>query len=202
MRQVKSTRKCTTSKSHKKSCSSYPIDFQQTNIEGVNLKNVPADVIVTRKVEDLPYIDSSKHHKSRHTDDNKRSPSNVTSHTNVSAEESESDPEIEAYIAKKWGTPQLNFNRKYLKSSVSNDSSSSSGSSNQSSEKDECRKGHKCRFVNDVSQVGVAATSRSSYKMRTKNMKSSLRKSFKNLKTDIIEMKPFGRKSPEKSLIK
>lgn len=167
-----------------------PIDFQQTNIEGVNLKNVPSDVILTRRFENIPFADNE--------------PASPTSYAGVSSEDeiekskrefyekleakkkrdsgSESDPEFEAFIAKKWGTPQLNFNRKYLKNTTSPSDSSSSTDDSPKSPK----------TLND-DKVSLTSTS---YKKR---MSSTLRKSFRSLKSDLIEMKPFGKKSsPEK----
>lgn len=169
-----------------------PIDFQQTNIEGVNLKNVPSDVIVTRRTDDIPFADTE---------------SVVTSVGAVSSEDeiekskrefyekldakkkrdsgSDTDPEFEAFIAKKWGTPQLNFNRKYLKGNATSSDGSSSADDSPKSPK-----------LPTDDKISITSTS---YKKR---MSNTLRKSFRSLKTDLIEMKPFGKKSsPEKKLM-
>lgn len=187
--EVKSPRRSRALRAVSPESGNHPLDFQLTQIQGVNLKNVPSDVIVTRKLDDIPFADTA---------------STVTSNTNTSEDEldkmkreyyqsleakkkrdsdSDTDPEFEAFIAKKWGTPQLHFNRKYLKPNIT----SSDGSSS-----DEHPLSPRSPTEDKISITSV------SYKKRVSN---TLRKSFRSLKTDLIEMKPFGRKgSPEKRI--
>ncbi|XP_055843924.1 uncharacterized protein LOC129910530 isoform X2 [Episyrphus balteatus] len=166
--EIKSPKK----KGHKRTFRKHPIDFQQTNIEGNNLKSVPAGVIVTRRPDDPVAIS-----KVKETEDDELS-------------SSEEDSEFEAYIEKNWGTPQMNFNRKYLRNYVFKEGgSSSSGSSNLSgSVADDGR-------VNNPQRHACEA---SGTKTRMKNVTSSLRKSFRSLRTDIIDLKKPFAKSPEK----
>lgn len=165
-----------------------PINYQQTQIQGVNLKNVPADVIVTRNSNNLTSADSVVDCMASENDAHKMKHGY---HEKLAAKKnrgsgSDTDPEFEALIAKKWGTPQLNFNCKYLKVNNSSDSSSNEGSN-----------GLKKTSKTIASDRMSLASTNTSYK---KKMTNTLRKSFRSLKTDISEMKPFGKKStsPEK----
>ncbi|XP_013099299.1 uncharacterized protein LOC106081691 [Stomoxys calcitrans] len=169
-----------------------PIDFQQTNIEGVNLKNVPSDVIVTRRMDDIPFADTDSIMTAMGgvSSDDEIEKSKREFYEKLEAKKkrdsgSDTDPEFEAFIAKKWGTPQLNFNRKYLKgNATSSDTSSSTDDSPKTS-----------KLPTD-DKISITSTS---YKKR---MTNTLRKSFRSLKSDLIEMKPFGKKSsPEKKLM-
>uniref|UniRef100_A0A1A9VD56 RING-type E3 ubiquitin transferase n=1 Tax=Glossina austeni TaxID=7395 RepID=A0A1A9VD56_GLOAU len=167
---------------------SLPINYQQTQIQGVNLKNVPADVIVTRNSNNLTFADSVVDCMASENDANK---TKHGYHEKLAAKKnrdsgSDTDPEFEALIDKKWGTPQLNFNCKYLKVNNSSDSSSNEGSN-----------GLKKTSKTIASDRMSSASTNTSYK---KKMTNTLRKSFRSLKTDISEMKPFGKKStsPEK----
>ncbi|XP_061386693.1 E3 ubiquitin-protein ligase Siah2-like [Musca vetustissima] len=170
-----------------------PIDFQQTNIQGVNLKNVPSDVIVTRRLDDIPYADTestiSESVGGGISSEDELEKSKREFYAKLEAKKkrdsgSDTDPEFEAFIAKKWGTPQLHFNRKYLKGNATSSDASSSDDSPKSP-----------KMAND-DKISITSTS---YKKR---MSNTLRKSFRSLKTDLIEMKPFGKKSsPEKKLM-
>ncbi|XP_055912668.1 uncharacterized protein LOC129946481 isoform X2 [Eupeodes corollae] len=172
--EIKSPKK---NKGFKRTFRKHPIDFQQTKIEGANLKCVPAGVIVTRRPDD-PVVTNKPSEKEEEEDDVDSS--------------SEEDSEFEAYIEKNWGTPQMNFNRKYLRNYVSKESSSSSGSSNLSSS---------AAVVVDDGRVNIPqrhACEVSGTKTKMKNVTSSLRKSFRSLRTDIIDLKKPFTKSPEK----
>ncbi|XP_054088206.1 uncharacterized protein LOC105208783 isoform X1 [Zeugodacus cucurbitae] len=175
--EIKTPRKLRSSLRNSPHTGIHPTDFQQTQIEGVNLKGVPAEVIVTRKLDDIPFADNS-------TADTSAQSAEGVSETEgervkvksiykgkFSSNESgsESDPEFEAFIAKKWGTPQLHFNRKFLKNN-----------SNESNTTDEADSLHRLdrRFVPD-DKISVTSTS-TSYKKRVTN---SLRKSFRGFKT-------------------
>ncbi|XP_073833168.1 uncharacterized protein isoform X2 [Musca autumnalis] len=169
-----------------------PIDFQQTNIEGVNLKNVPSDVIVTRRLDDIPFADTEStisESVGGISSEDELEKSKREFYAKLEAKKkrdsgSDTDPEFEAFIAKKWGTPQLHFNRKYLKGNATSSDASSSDDSPKSP-----------KMAND-DKISITSTS---YKKR---MSNTLRKSFRSLKTDLYEMKPFGKKSsPEKKLM-
>ncbi|XP_023295911.2 uncharacterized protein LOC111678724 [Lucilia cuprina] len=168
----------------------HPIDFQLTQIQGVNLKNVPSDVILTRRLDDIPFADNTSMATSTAdgTSEDEMDKMKREYYKSLEAKKkrdsgSDTDPEFEAFIAKKWGTPQLHFNRKYLKPNTT----SSDGSSSE-----EHPLSPKSPNDDKISITSV------SYKKRVSN---TLRKSFRSLKTDLIEMKPFGRKgSPEKRI--
>ncbi|KAL9885782.1 LOW QUALITY PROTEIN: uncharacterized protein ACN427_012038 [Glossina fuscipes fuscipes] len=170
------------------SLNNLPINYQQTQIRGVNLKNVPSDVIVTRNLNNLTTCSQRADCMASENDANKM-PHNYDEkfgHQKNRDSGSDTDPEFETLIAKKWGTPQLNFNRKYLKVNSSSHSSSNEGSN-------DLKKTSKT-IASD--RMSLPSTN-TSYK---KKMTNTLRKSFRSLKTDISEMKPFGKKStsPEK----
>uniref|UniRef100_W8BDB3 RING-type E3 ubiquitin transferase n=1 Tax=Ceratitis capitata TaxID=7213 RepID=W8BDB3_CERCA len=168
----------------------HPTDFQQTQIEGVNLKSVPAEVIVTRKLDDIPYVDNSSAATPRSAGGQSAEGVSETEGERVKVKSiyngkfssnesgSESDPEFEAFIAKKWGTPQLHFNRKFLKNH-----------SNESNSADEVGSSGKLdRSYAPDDKISVTSTS-TSYKKRVTN---SLRKSFRGFKTpQIFNKKPL-----------
>lgn len=182
--EIKTPRKLRNSLRNSPHTGIHPTDFQQTQIEGVNLKGVPAEVIVTRKLDDIPFADNSiadTPHSGgaqsaegvSETEDERVKVKNIYKGKFSSNESgSESDPEFEAFIAKKWGTPQLHFNRKFLKNN-----------SNESNSTDEASSLHRLdrRFMPD-DKISVTSTS-TSYKKRVTN---SLRKSFRGFKTPQI----------------
>ncbi|XP_065364567.1 uncharacterized protein LOC135957701 [Calliphora vicina] len=170
----------------------HPIDFQLTQIQGVNLKKVPSDVILTRRLDDIPFADTASTVASTNeaTSEDEMDKMKREYYQSVEAkkkrdsDDSDTDPEFEAFIAKKWGTPQLHFNRKYLKPNAT----SSDGSSSEE---------HPLSPRSPTAADKISITS-VSYKKRVSN---TLRKSFRSLKSDLIEMKPFGKKSsPEKRI--
>ncbi|XP_036318326.1 uncharacterized protein LOC118733160 [Rhagoletis pomonella] len=190
--EIKTPRKVRSSQRSSPNSGVHPTDFQQTQIEGVNLKSVPAEVIVTRKLDDIPYADNSTAATPRsggapategvsETEGEQVKVKNIYNGKFSSNESgSESDPEFEAFIAKKWGTPQLHFNRKFLKnnSDESNSTDEAAGSLRRLDR----------RFVPD-DKISVTSTS-TSYKKRVTN---SLRKSFRGFKTPQI----FNKKAAE-----
>lgn len=190
MVEVKSPRRSRALRAVSPSNGNHPIDFQLTQIQGVNLKKIPSDSIVTRKLDDIPFADnaSTVGSTSAGTSEDEIDKIKRDYYKSLEAKKkrdsgSDTDPEFEAFIAKKWGTPQLHFNRKYLKPNTT----SSDGSSS-----DEHPLSPKSPTDDKISITSV------SYKKRVSN---TLRKSFRNLKTDLIEMKPFGKKgSPEKKI--
>lgn len=189
--EVKSPRRSRAFRAVSPNSGNIPIDFKQTQIQGVNLKNVPSDVIVTRRLDDIPFADNASTVASTigcSTSEDEIDRMKRTYYESLEAKKkrdsgSDTDPEFEAFIAKKWGTPQLHFNRKYLKPNVTSSDCSSS---------DEHPLSPRSPTDDKISITSV------SYKKR---MSNTLRKSFRTLKTDIIEMKPFGKKSsPEKKI--
>lgn len=188
--EVKSPRRSRALRAISPDNNSHPIDFQLTQIQGVNLKNVPSDVIVTRRLDDIPFADNASTVASTidGTSEDEMDKMKREYYQSLEAKKkrdsgSDTDPEFEAFIAKKWGTPQLHFNRKYLKPNTTSSDGSSSDERPLSP-----------RSPND-DKISITSVS---YKKRVSN---TLRKSFRNLKTDLIEMKPFGKKgSPEKKI--
>ncbi|TMW43499.1 hypothetical protein DOY81_011422 [Sarcophaga bullata] len=174
-------------------CVSFPLSDLAKFLDedrGVNLKNVPSDVIVTRRLDDIPFADNASTVASTidGTSEDELDKMKREYYQSLEAKKkrdsgSDTDPEFEAFIAKKWGTPQLHFNRKYLKPNTTSSDGSSSDERPLSP-----------RSPND-DKISITSVS---YKKRVSN---TLRKSFRNLKTDLIEMKPFGKKgSPEKKI--
>ncbi|XP_037937099.1 uncharacterized protein LOC119670768 [Teleopsis dalmanni] len=201
--EVKSPRKQKPARNSQTSTVLHPIDFQQTQIEGSNLKNVPSEIIVTRKMDDIPYADNATTPTSTGTAfssedelDRIRRRYNRRLEGKPNESDSDSDPEFEAFIAKKWGTPQLHFNRKYLKNPSSDSSSVDDTAVMRFKNGDTLTKMDKKFETAD--KVSISSTS-TSY---TKKVTNTLRKSFRSLKAPIIELKPFSKKSPEKNVNK
>lgn len=180
---------------------SIPINFQQTQFEGVNLKSVPLVNIVTRKNgqgspveeeptneekptndEKSPKEERSKSEEPRKTDEDDTP--EFKSLTSRSSLDLGDDPELEAFIKARWGTPQLNFNRKFLGASVeTSPSSSSKMSSNESngvSMRDE--------EYFTVMEKNYEATHGKDGKMSVKRVKKGIRKSLKSLKNEFYEI--------------
>ncbi|XP_018792364.1 PREDICTED: uncharacterized protein LOC108971039 isoform X1 [Bactrocera latifrons] len=188
--EIKTPRKVRNSLRNSPHTGIHPTDFQQTQIEGVNLKGVPAEVIVTRKLDDIPFADNgtadtphsggaqSAEGVSESEGERVKVKSIYKGKFSSNESGSESDPEFEAFIAKKWGTPQLHFNRKFLKNNSNESNSTDEASSLQRLDR---------RFVPD-DKISVTSTS-TSYKKRVTN---SLRKSFRGFKTPQI----FNKKTP------
>ncbi|XP_030378485.1 uncharacterized protein LOC115627077 isoform X2 [Scaptodrosophila lebanonensis] len=163
-----------------------PIDHQQTHVTGVNVKGVPASMIITRTYKEAMGMQPDE------TTSTSGSTSALTSPTTEKMG-GESDSEetsigTSAEPERKWGTPQLHFNRKYLKNSTSDTSGQLMGGD------DELRPLANDPFGSPDDKLSLCSTN-TSYK---KKVSDTLRKSFRAIKTDIIEMRPFSKKSPEK----
>ncbi|XP_030568049.1 uncharacterized protein LOC115767841 [Drosophila novamexicana] len=145
-----------------------PLDYKQTKHVGVNGKSVPASMIITRTYKEAL---------------GEVAPAATTPDTPDSEENGGAVFEME----RKWGTPQLHFNRKYLKSTPSDDPK------NPDTKEDELRPLHGAtRSSTGAHEDKLSLCSNStSY---TKKVSDSLRRSFRSLKTDLIELRPFAKK--------
>ncbi|EDW07663.2 uncharacterized protein Dmoj_GI15871 [Drosophila mojavensis] len=145
-----------------------PLNYQQPKIAGVNGKSVPPCMIITRTYKEAigEVADTA------------------VAPVTPDGETSESGTSLE--LERKWGTPQLHFNRKYLNtcSDVSNDANA---------KEDVLRPLHEphasLQAVND-DKLSMCSNS-TSY---TKKISSSLRRSIRSLKCDLVEMRPFAKK--------
>lgn len=135
----------------------------------VNVKSVPANMIITRTY--------------------KEALGEVEPATPDSEEGSSGAGVAGLELERKWGTPQLHFNRKYLKNTLNSDGN------NVDVKEDELRPLH----VVGAAGSGAAAhedklslcSNSTSY---TKRVSDSLRRSFRTLKSDLSELRPFARK--------
>lgn len=97
----------------------------------------------------------------------------------------ESGPGLE--LERKWGTPQLHFNRKYL-------NNTSSDVSNNSDAKEDilCPLQETRASVQAANEDKLSTCSNStSY---TKKVSNSLRRSIRSLKYDLMDLRPFAKK--------
>lgn len=173
-----------------------PLNFQQTQFEGVNLKSVPLVNIVTRRNgegspveeeestnEEKPKVEERSKSEEPRKSEEEETPE-FRSLTSRSSLELGDDPELEAFIKARWGTPQLNFNRKFLGASVeSSPTSSSKMSSNESngvSLRDE-------EYL-AVMEKNYEANHGKDGKLSVKRVKKGIRKSLKNLKNEFYEI--------------
>ncbi|XP_015041527.2 uncharacterized protein [Drosophila pseudoobscura] len=143
-----------------------PIDYEQTKNAGVNGKSVPPNMIITRTYkEGMGEVEVEP-----------------TAAAGTPDSENDSNANNGLELERKWGTPQLHFNRKYLRNTL-NDAGGQ--------QEDELRP-----LADDRRGVGddklSLCSNGTSY---TKKVSDSLRKSFRALKADIIEMRPFAKKS-------
>ncbi|XP_017147797.1 uncharacterized protein LOC108159214 isoform X2 [Drosophila miranda] len=145
-----------------------PIDYEQTKNAGVNGKSVPPNMIITRTYkEGMGEVEVE-----------------VEPTATAGTPNSEDDPNANngVELERKWGTPQLHFNRKYLRNTL-NDAGGQ--------QEDELRPlADERRGLGD-DKLSLCSNS-TSY---TKKVSDSLRKSFRALKADFIEMRPFAKKS-------
>ncbi|XP_064556138.1 uncharacterized protein LOC135440736 [Drosophila montana] len=144
-----------------------PLDYKQTKHVGVNGKSVPASMIITRTYKEAL---------------GEVAPAAATPDTPDSEENSGALFEME----RKWGTPQLHFNRKYLRNTTSDDPK------NVDPKEDELRPLHGTHSSAGAHEDKLSLCSNStSY---TKKVSDSLRRSFRSLKSDLIELRPFAKK--------
>ncbi|ALC48778.1 CG2681 [Drosophila busckii] len=94
-------------------------------------------------------------------------------------------------LERKWGTPQLHFNRKYLRNS------SSAEASTPAAAEDVLTPLTDKRSAALYNEDKLSLCSNTSY---TKKVSQSLRRSFRTLKVELAELRPFAKKSsPTKS---
>ncbi|KAH8246450.1 hypothetical protein KR026_012301 [Drosophila bipectinata] len=167
--EVKSPRRA---KPPRQSLPPQPVDYDATKIVGVNGKSVPTSMIITRT-----YKEAMGEVLAAET---------PTEGTSSSTNPEEETPEIE----RKWGTPQLHFNRKYLKNTLND--------AGNTPDQDELRPlaSDVLRNGNGDDKLSMCSNS-TSY---TKKVSDTLRKSFRALKADIVEMRPFSKKSSKGSI--
>lgn len=145
-----------------------PLNYQQTKIAGVNGKSVPPCMIITRTYKEAIGEVAST----------------AAAPVTPDGEASESGTSLE--LERKWGTPLLHFNRKYL-------NTCSDVSNNADAKDDVLRPLHEPRaslqVVND-DKLSMCSNS-TSY---TKKVSNSLRRSIRSLKCDLMELRPFAKK--------
>ncbi|KAH8240450.1 hypothetical protein KR038_003334 [Drosophila bunnanda] len=163
---VKSPRRA---KPPRQSLPSQPVDLEQAPNGGINGKSVPANMIITRTykeaIGEVVAAQTPSEMASPDTEDDSMASGNGV-------------PELE----RKWGTPQLHFNRKYLRNTL-NDSTPLEDELRPLA--GDLRNGH------GDDKLSLCSNS-TSY---TKKVSDSLRRSFRALKADIVEMRPFHKKA-------
>nr|XP_016942415.1 uncharacterized protein LOC108019168 isoform X1 [Drosophila suzukii] len=148
-----------------------PVDLEQTPNGGVNGKSVPTSMIITRTYKEAI---------GEVTAQTKEAVATPDSEEDAVSAGGGGDGGLE--LERKWGTPQLHFNRKYLRNTL-NDSTPA---------EDELRPlATDLRNGNGDDKLSQCSNS-TSY---TKKVSDSLRRSFRALKADIVEMRPFSKKS-------
>lgn len=173
-----------------------PINFQQTQFEGVNLKSVPLVNIVTRKNSPESPVAEEPKNEEKPVNQEERSKSEeprksdedhtpeFKSLTSRSSLDLRDDPELEAFIKERWGTPQLNFNRRFLGASIESSPSSSSKMSSIESNGMNMRDEEYLA----VMEKNYEATHGKDGKMSVKRVKKGIRKSLRNLKNEFYEI--------------
>ncbi|XP_017870424.1 PREDICTED: uncharacterized protein LOC108618797 [Drosophila arizonae] len=145
-----------------------PLNYQQPKIAGVNGKSVPPCMIITRTYKEAigEVADTA------------------VAPVTPDGETSESGTSLE--LERKWGTPQLHFNRKYLNtcSDVSNDADAKEDVLRPLHEP------HASLQVGNDDKLSMCSNT-TSY---TKKVSNSLRRSIRSLKCDLMEMRPFAKK--------
>ncbi|KAM8718486.1 hypothetical protein ACLKA7_001657 [Drosophila subpalustris] len=89
-------------------------------------------------------------------------------------------------LERKWGTPQLHFNRKYLKNTLNAEGIAVDPKEDELSPLQETRS----MAAANEDKLSLCSNS-TSY---TKKVSDSLRRSFRSLKSDLIELRPFTKK--------
>lgn len=139
------------------------VDYH-TRSNGVNGKSVPASMIITRTY--------------------KEALGEITPSTPDAEDENSAGADLE----RKWGTPQMHFNRKYLRNTLN----AEGNGSGVDLKEDELRPLQETRLSAGANEDKLSLCSNStSY---TKRVSDSLRRSFRSLKSDLIELRPFARK--------
>ncbi|EDX16951.1 EG:100G10.2 [Drosophila simulans] len=151
-----------------------PVDLEQAPNGGVNVKSVPTNMIITRTYKEAI---------------------GEVAKADVASPDSEEDPAAAdgtgaigtdgaggVELERKWGTPQLHFNRKYLRNTL-NDATPAEDELRPLAA--DLRNGHGDDKLSQCSNS-------TSY---TKKVSDSLRRSFRALKADIVELRPFSKKA-------
>ncbi|KAH8368513.1 hypothetical protein KR084_012547 [Drosophila pseudotakahashii] len=152
-----------------------PVDLEQTSNGGVNGKSVPTSMIITRTYKEAIGEVAAETKAEVATPD---------AEEDAAAAGSGGDGTGGLELERKWGTPQLHFNRKYLRNTL-NDSTPLEDELRPLAA--DLRNGHGDDKLSQCSNS-------TSY---TKKVSDSLRRSFRALKADIVEMRPF--KKPVKA---
>lgn len=170
-----------------------PLNFQQTQIEGVNLKSVPITNIVTRRngldspeepVNDEKPVKPEERSKSEEPCKDQPDTPEFKSLTSRSSLDLRDDPELEAFIRERWGTPQMNFNRKFLVASVESSPTTSSKMSSIESNSISLRDEEYLA----VMEKNYEATHGKDGKLSVKRVKKGIRKSLKSLRNEFYEI--------------
>ncbi|XP_017054833.1 uncharacterized protein LOC108097199 [Drosophila ficusphila] len=150
-----------------------PADLEQTANGGGNGKSVPTSMIITRTYKEAIGEAAA---------DSRAEAAAPDSEEDAAAGGGGADGSGAPELVRKWGTPQLHFNRKYLRNTL-NDSSPLEDELRPLAA--DLRNGHGDDKLSQCSNS-------TSY---TKKVSDSLRRSFRALKADIVEMRPFSRKA-------
>lgn len=150
------------------------MDFSLGKATGsiVNVKSVPPNMIITRN-----YTESMGNASAAATA--------VSIPDTPDSEEGVCGAGLE--LERKWGTPQLHFNRKYLKNTLSSDGNS------VDIKEDELRPLHAAGSVSVAAHEDKLSLCSNSASY-TKRVSDTLRRSFRALKSDLSELRPFSRK--------
>ncbi|XP_039229145.1 uncharacterized protein LOC6524371 isoform X1 [Drosophila yakuba] len=147
-----------------------PVDLEQTANGGVNGKSVPSNMIITRTYKEAIGEVAKAEAATPETEEN------------PTTDDAGSDGAAGVELERKWGTPQLHFNRKYLRNTL-NDATPVEDELRPLAA--DLRNGHGDDKLSQCSNS-------TSY---TKKVSDSLRRSFRALKADIVEMRPFSKKA-------
>ncbi|XP_016981161.1 uncharacterized protein LOC108046111 [Drosophila rhopaloa] len=153
----------------------HPVDLEQTQNGGVNGKSVPTRMIITRTYKEAIGEAVAQAKTEVATPDSEED-------AVAGGGDAEGDNSGGLELERKWGTPQLHFNRKYLRNTL-NDSTPLEDELRPLA--GDLRNGHGDDKLSQCSNS-------TSY---TKKVSDSLRRSFRALKADIVEMRPFSKKA-------
>ncbi|XP_043658259.1 uncharacterized protein LOC122623275 [Drosophila teissieri] len=151
-----------------------PVDLEQTANGGVNGKSVPSNMIITRTYKEAIGEVAKAEAATPETEENPTTADDAGPDGGNGAAGAE--------LERKWGTPQLHFNRKYLRNTL-NDATPVEDELRPLAA--DLRNGHGDDKLSQCSNS-------TSY---TKKVSDSLRRSFRALKADIVEMRPFTKKA-------
>ncbi|EDV45669.1 uncharacterized protein LOC6550584 [Drosophila erecta] len=153
-----------------------PVDLEQTANGGVNGKSVPTNMIITRTYKEaIGEVAKAEVTQAEVATANKEEEA-------AAADSAGSDGAVAVELERKWGTPQLHFNRKYLRNTL-NDATPVEDELRPLAA--DLRNGHGDDKLSQCSNS-------TSY---TKKVSDSLRRSFRALKADIVDLRPFSKKA-------